>query len=89
MIKEQVINTEIGNILRGYLYNADIRVEESGQLKEGGLTPDLVVRRASREPILIENKINNERELIKHVRPDSTAAGPIILCQASCWPVGT
>ena len=48
MIKEEVLNTEIGNILRGHLFNAEIRVEQNGQLKEASKRPDLVVIRDSR-----------------------------------------
>lgn len=65
MIKEEVLNTEIGNILRSCLHNADIKIEETNQLKGSGKAPDLTVSRDSREPILIEHKIDNERELVK------------------------
>ena len=65
MIKEEVLNTEIGNILRSCLHNADIKIEESGQLKKSSRTPDLTVSRDSRQPILIEHKIDNETELTK------------------------
>ena len=65
MIEEEVLNTEIGNILRSCLHSADVKVEENKQLKEGSQRPDFTVRRDSREPILIENKIGNEGELVK------------------------
>ena len=65
MIKEEVFNTEIGNLLREYLLNSEVKVESNNQLLQKSQTPDLVIIRNSREPILIEHKIDNPQALIK------------------------
>ena len=65
MIKEEVFNTEIGNLLREYLLNSEVKVESNSQLQAKTQTPDLVIIRDGREPILIEHKIDDQRALIK------------------------
>ena len=68
MIKEEVLNVEIGKILRDYLNNAEVLIEESHQLQDASQRPDIVISRPSREAVLIEHKIDNQQALLKQCR---------------------
>ena len=63
MIKEEVLNTEIGNILRKHLFGADIRIEENDQLEDVSQRPDLVIKQKNRTDVVVEHKIDNGRAL--------------------------
>lgn len=62
-MKEEVLNTEIGRLLRKFLYDAEVRIEENHQMHDVAKRPDIVVFKEGREPVLIENKIDEEKDL--------------------------
>ncbi len=63
MLKEEVLNVEIGKLLRKHLYDAKTRIEENGQLEDELKRPDIVIEKGGREPVLVENKIDEDRKL--------------------------
>ena len=73
MLKEEVLNTEIGRLLRKFLYGAEVHIEENNQIQETAKRPDLVVVKEGRESVLIENKIDEESALIQQCESRLTA----------------
>ena len=65
MKKEEVINVEIGKLLERYLHDAKVYTEENDQLLNVASRPDCVIVGGGRETVLLENKIDSERELIE------------------------
>ena len=64
MQKEEVLNAAIGELLRSYLHNSTVHVEENNQLNDPLKRPDFTIVREGRETLLVENKIESEKDLI-------------------------
>ena len=68
MIEAEVLNVEVGKILRGYLKHTRVLIKEGHQLQDASQRPALVIKRASREPVLIEHKIDSQQALLEQCR---------------------